>query len=183
MEEIDNETGHKTSCKFNQKAKLSIAEIYMDNCKICKIAAPSNKQCCDLKFCNVCWKKFCWLGEWDPDLSRCANYICDVKQFSLEQRAYINQHNIKEILNVQPLMIYAHLSKERRLKCNRLRKEKRSYFPENKKRKECPEETSIVQIPPVLAQILPIIDQIQPNLDPLVLAQIPPVLAQKMKIS
>jgi len=52
--------------------------------------------------------------EWDPDLSFCANFECDIKRICTQSRYLITQNNIKEKLGLPGDEIYQHVSFKRR---------------------------------------------------------------------
>src|SRR5437868_5229846 len=88
-------TGHSPKCKFSytinshrnvcQKDVISIdidsdgEETYVVR-KCCNLIS---KQCCTFDdeevYCSAHWKAFCYELGWSPELSKCANIICDIK--------------------------------------------------------------------------------------------------------
>lgn len=69
--------------------------------------------------CSLCWKEYCEIYDWDPELSYAANELCDDKEIPLDERVNIDQNNIFEVLGLPQGIKYCHVSQNRYKERNR----------------------------------------------------------------
>ena len=94
-----------------------IMNVYRNSKAVCQKCGKNrkmSKQSCDLQYCPQCWKVLCQFNDWDFDLSKCANKICDKKEFGIVARKLICLSNIIVKLGLSDKKIYRHLSDKRR---------------------------------------------------------------------
>lgn len=106
----------KHICIFKQEIQKGSSYFIRNTCKECASSSQISRQCCDLQLCVRCWKGHCELYNWDPELSKCANIICDSLSIDPRQRQNINQFNISQILALSNCHKFRHVSNKRRYK-------------------------------------------------------------------
>lgn len=160
--EMDPSTGHLNSClttpegdpiNSTKKSCIGITETG-DRCstQLCEVGClRKNARGVIFGYCWYHWIVHCQEKEWDPDLSYCANLVCDQKDLSLEQRYEIVPDNIKEILGFPEEN--KHFSKERIRQVKMLEKAQRGDHDRIMAKHQCAAEDLRIRIHHLTNQI------------------------------